>query len=762
MLMLILRYLISNWHFVGLMFAPYLLAANCLPEDSDNQNDNGSPILADRDGDGICDPDAPLDVTGCIGFDNCPDTANPDQEDTDGNGVGDACESAGSTGSISGRIVPIEDRIALSVMRDGRRVAAFAGGCAPHVPDELLVVYEDDSDDARREIEATRSMQLMTASPSGIHRYLCDRWPCATTNQKRYLSLLHRAKALRQLPGVRFAEINGRRYPARVPNDPLYEGNQQWHYEAINLPQAWDITVGDEGIVLGLVDTGVLLDHPDLQGRLLPGFDFISDEATANDGDGRDDDPDDPGDSTFGSSSFHGTHVTGTMAAASDNGVGVAGVTWNCKVLPVRAIGVGFGSVADIVEGMLYAGGLPNASGTVPDQPVRVLNLSLGGVSGEAESPIERAAIQDLVAAGITVIAASGNQGSSDPAPPAFYPESISVGAVDATLGRASYSNYGETLDIVGPGGKRGRDDNDDGFDDGVFSTKGDDSGDAIEFTYGLLEGTSMACPHITGVIGLMLSVNPDLTTDEVRSILLGTAIDLGDTGRDDEFGYGLVDAEAAVIAAQNHDIPTLPDDPDGTDDPEEPMLSLSTEDVDLGLVSKTDVVSVSNGGTGTLNIINVTPLTDDEGDWLSVTTSGSDDTTNITTIEITIDREGLEPNFYTGVLLIEAVGLTPTLVFVEMEVPEITFQGTIIIEAIDARTNEVVATTETTDLDNFDYVFNALPPGRYTLMAGTDFDGDGEICEDDDLCGMFEDTVTVVADEISSDLDFLVSPPAP
>jgi len=188
----------------------------------------------------------------------------------------------------------------------------------------------------------------------------------------------------------------------------------------------------------------------------------------------------------------------------------------------------------------------------------------------------------------------------------------------------------------------------------------------------------------------------------------------------------------------------------------------LSTADVDLGLVSKTDIVSVSNGGAGMLNIFNITPLTDDDGDWLSVATSGSDDTTNVTTLEITIDREGLEPNSYGGVLLIEAVGLTPVLVTVVMEVPEITFQGTIIIEAIDLRTAEVVATTETTDLENFDYVFNALPVGQYTLIAGTDFDGDGKICEDDDLCGMFEDTITVLENETTGELDFLVSPAAP
>ncbi len=774
MFMLILRYLLTHIQWVAVALAPYFIAANCLPPESDN----GNPTTADRDGDGVCDPGADAGTSAdCSGVDNCPDTPNADQPDADGDLVGDACDNCpdlanadqadadadgigdeceGPSGSISGRVIPIEDRSILSVMRNGRRSAAFAGERFPHVPDELLVVYEDVTEDRRRQIESTRRITLVSSSPSGIHRYRCPNWPCADTAQKRYLMLLHEAKTLRQQPGVRFAEPNGWRYPARVPNDPLYEGNQQWHFEAINLPQAWDITLGDESIILALADTGVLLDHPDLQGKLVSGYDFITDLDTANDGDGMDDNPDDPGDSLFGNSSFHGTHVTGTLAAATDNGAGVAGVTWNCRVMPVRTLGVAGGSVADIVEGMLFAGGLPNASGTVPDEPARVLNLSLGGVADEPEDPIERAAVQDLVAAGVTVIAAAGNQGSMLPAPPAFYPETISVGAVNAALDRASYSNFGETLDIMGPGGRISRDDNNDGISDGIYSTTGSDSGGTIELDFGFLEGTSMACPHITGIVGLMLSVNPGLTPDEVRRVLLGTAVDLGDPGRDDEFGYGLVDPQAAVEAAQNGDIPDLPDGPDG----DEPIIALSTETVDFGLIGDDQSVNVSNDGSGTLNIISVTALADDGGDWLSVSTSGSDDTTNVTTIEISVDREGLDPDVYTGGVLIQGEDLAPTLIARRMEIPNITFLGTIVIEAVDADSGEVLASTGTTDADDFEYAFNDLPVGTYLLIAGTDLDGDGEICEEDDLCGSFDELVTVLAGEQITGLDFLVSAP--
>ena len=301
---------------------------------------------------------------------------------------------------------------------------------------------------------------------------------------------------------------------------------------------------------MAVVDTGVLLDHPDLQGRLVAGYDFISDPLSANDGDGIDDDPDDPGDSTIGNSSFHGTHTAGIIAATTNNAFGVAGSTWNCKVMPIRTLGIFGGTVADEVEGMLFAGGLPNASGTVPEELAQVINLGLGGSAGQAESAIERAAIQDLVQIGVTVIAAAGNQGSSLPAPPASYPETISVGAINASFERAIYSNYGSTLDIMGPGGRISRDDNEDGIPDGIFSTGGDDSSGKIVPVFGFLEGTSMACAHVSGVAALMLSVHAELTPAQTRALLRTTAEDLGIPGQDDMFGFGLVDAAAAVVAA--------------------------------------------------------------------------------------------------------------------------------------------------------------------------------------------------------------------
>lgn len=768
LLWLVVRFLWSNIHWVAVIFGPYLIATTIStnpPSDNSNANDNQTPT-ADRDDDGI--PDADDNCASAVnpqqedadadGFgdlcDNCPQQPNPDQADADGDGLGDVCAQPG--GSVSGRIVPIEAVTALSVQRNGRRVPAFSGAAAPHQPDELLVVYEKGLSTAkRRSIQQSRSLTLISSSPSGIHRYRCPAPACADTPQKRYLSLLHEARRLQEQPGVLFAEPNYRRHPQIIPADEQY-ASQEWHFDAINLPDAWDTSTGSANVILALVDTGTLLDHPDLAGKLVDGFDFISSTTTANDGDGIDDDPDDPGDSTVGGSTFHGTHVAGTLGAATDNDLGVAGICWDCSVMPVRALGVGGGSVADIVEGVRFAGGLSNISGRVPQQSARVVNLSLGGVAGEPESDIERAAIQELVAAGVTVVAAAGNEGSSLPAPPASYPETISVGAVDALLRRAGYSNFGETLDIMAPGGRLSRDDNNDGIQDGIFSTKGSDRDGAIEFTYDFQEGTSMACPHVSGVIGLLLSIDPTLTPEEIRLILLGTAQDLGAPARDDQFGYGLLDARAAAQAAEDGEIPELPDDGEG---PTDPILTLSTNDVDFGLVGNSQDVAVTNSGDGVLDVTSVTDFEDDRGAWLSTTTSGTNDTTTVTTITITVNREGLEPGVYTGTILVQALDVVPVAISVRMEIPQITFVGTILVEAVVADSGQVMARTSTSDAEDFVYTFANLPAGTYMITAGTDNDGDQMICEEDDLCGSFSDPVTVAQDESAEDIDILVSP---
>ncbi len=177
---------------------------------------------------------------------------------------------------------------------------------------------------------------------------------------------------------VEFAEPNYIQQALRVPNDEFYDS--QWHYELINLPEAWDLTIGDEKVIVAVIDTGALLEHPDLSPRLIDGFDFIMDPGIAGDGDGPDSNANDPGDDPRGqSSSFHGTHVAGTIGAATNNGDGVAGVTWQARIMPLRALGIGGGTTFDITQAILYAAGLPNASGEVPPERAHIINMSLGG-----------------------------------------------------------------------------------------------------------------------------------------------------------------------------------------------------------------------------------------------------------------------------------------------------------------------------------------------------------------------------------------------
>ncbi len=219
-----------------------------------------------------------------------------------------------------------------------------------------------------------------------------------------------------------------------------------------------------------MVDTGVRSDHPDLRGKLVAGFDFINDPGRANDGDGIDPDPFDPGDRIGASltGSFHGTHVAGTIGAASENVEGVAGVTWRARIMPLRVLGVGGGTVFDIAQAIKFAVGVPNASGTLPDRPAAVINLSLT-VLGEA--PILRDAVDQATAAGALVVAAAGNTASDALLTPAAFENSLSVAAVDPLGALAPYSNFGPRIDLTAPGGSTRVDLNGDSFPDGVLST---------------------------------------------------------------------------------------------------------------------------------------------------------------------------------------------------------------------------------------------------------------------------------------------------
>ncbi|MCH8964749.1 MAG: S8 family serine peptidase, partial [Planctomycetes bacterium] len=208
------------------------------------------------------------------------------------------------------------------------------------IPSELLVKFDQGlSEVARRSLIEGSGLEVLQKSPSGVYR--CRKAAPKNGRAAQAVDTIRMVQTFQDMPGVRVAEPNYRYFPARVPNDEFFD--LQWNHPLINLPDAWDITTGDPSVIIAVVDTGILGDHPEISARLIAGYDFISDPSSARDGDGIDADPTDEGDLSGGpgASSFHGTHVTGILGAVSDNGVDIAGVTWGCPIMPVRALGVG-------------------------------------------------------------------------------------------------------------------------------------------------------------------------------------------------------------------------------------------------------------------------------------------------------------------------------------------------------------------------------------------------------------------------------------
>jgi serine protease len=295
--------------------------------------------------------------------------------------------------------------------------------------------------------------------------------------------------------------------------------------------------------------------HEDLYGRYVGGYDMISSAEVANDGDLRDPDPSDMGDdcNSFESSSWHGTHVAGTIAAAANNGIGVTGINWQSKILPVRVLGCGGGYTSDIVDGIRWSVGLPvpNAVNNPPVTQAKIINLSLGGRYTCPWSMQD--AIDAARARGAVVVAAAGNN-AVDAA--TFAPAScmgvITVGATNRSGKQARYSNYGNLLELSAPGGEivavsQGYD-----FTGGIASTVGFGYSYPPTSEYAYYEGTSMAAPHVSGVVSLMYSINPQLTADLAARILQSTASPFSVQAPCSQCGSGILHAGRAVTAADS------------------------------------------------------------------------------------------------------------------------------------------------------------------------------------------------------------------
>ena len=493
----------------------------------------------------------------------------------------------------------------------------------------------------------------------------------------------------------------------------------------IQLPGAWDVTTGDADVLVAVIDTG-RTDHPDLTSRQIDGFDFITDLAISGDGDGIDPDPTDVGDGTgVSASSFHGSHVAGTVAAATNNGLGVSGTTWFTRVMQVRALGLGgVGSDFDIANAIRFAARLGNNSGQLPAERADIINMSFGG-------PEFSETVADAVAAarneGVLLVAASGNENTSVPYYPAGLDGAVSVGAVDLDRGRAPYSNFGVTLDFVAPGGNTAVDRNGDGFVDGVLSTIFDDRTATVEPIYAFYQGTSMAAPHVAGVAALMLAVNPTLTPDQLETALASTAEDLGTPGRDDVFGHGLINAQAAVLAAQGG-VAT------------EALLALSAGTLNFNGVLDTLTVQVSNFGSEPLTVGPIAATTQSGGDWLSVSTIASTDPLkDISALIVSVDRAGLADGRYLGAVEMNSNGGSRDVqVIMQVRASPTVNESDIFILAVDPVTLETVTQVAQTATTELNYTLDELPPGAYLVAAGTDDDDDGFICGPGEICGAY------------------------
>jgi serine protease len=565
---------------------------------------------------------------------------------------------------------------------------------------------------------------------------------------------LRMVAGLRARADVASADPNYVFHPTYLPTDPdafctPEAANppchhwQQWHYGRIGVPQAWDAEpTRGAGVIVAVIDTGVLLAHPELEGKLTTptdGYDFVSDPTAARDGNGIDSNPNDPGDDArAGQSSYHGTHVTGTIVAAASNGRGGAGIAFGAKVMPVRALGVGGGTSSDIIQAVRYAAGRANASGKLPTRRADVANLSFGCI--DCYSATEEAEYQAARDAGVILVAAAGNDGKAVDSYPAAYPSVISVGAVTSATptALASYSNTGPTVALVAPGGDN-LDRDGDGKPDMVFSTWVDDSTTpgTQKPVYAFMAGTSMASPHVAGVVALMKAACPTLGPDQLRFILTaGKMTDpVGAAPRNDTFGYGLVDAAKGVQAALLE-----------CDKPVPPSLTATPARFVFAPAQDSKLVSLATSGGDRSVVVTVTSV-DPGAAWLTVERDAVD-ANGLGTYRLTVNRSdaALAANgTYAATVLFGASSGTVLPVLVSVTVgPTASGPGGGFAYVLLFTCNDFGQPLKDQGEDagfagggGFRYDFPLLVSGRYCMVAGTDDDNDGAICGEGEACSI-------------------------
>ena len=344
----------------------------------------------------------------------------------------------------------------------------------------------------------------------------------------------------------RYATVDNTSEPVKI-NDPKM--NRMWSLtgeKGVSALEAWGTTRG-KGVTVAVLDSGITA-HPDLDANVLPGYDFIAESAFSNDGNGRDSDPTDAGNWTVDNQCFtgskatasdwHGTHVAGTIAAIANNNEGIAGVAPEAKIVPVRVLGACGGFDSDITDGIIWAAGGSVRGVPANQNPAQVINMSIGS-EGTCTTPYRQAIAQANKRGSIVVVAAGNNNFDASKSSPGNCEDVITVGATDKNGKRSYFSNYGSRVDVSAPGGDRRY------WGGGILSTLNAGKTAPGKADYAEYQGTSMAAPHVAGIVALMKAVDPKLTYAQAKKALQSTS--QGVECDQSACGSGIVNAARAV-----------------------------------------------------------------------------------------------------------------------------------------------------------------------------------------------------------------------
>ncbi|MDX1756494.1 MAG: S8 family peptidase [Marinobacter sp.] len=636
-------------------------------------------------------------------------------------------------------------RYVLTIAAEGSGVSSNVSFQEPElVPNEAVVMLQDEpaQGGSARALEVTARLSAAQARDLGQGMWRLTRSQPVALQQGAAADAatlrrqtLEWVETLNRQPGVTAEPNYLLRAQAVTPdNDDLYR--LQWHYPLISLPVAWQAApdAGD-GIGIAVMDTGLFSMaptsygnwHPDIDANVVPFtgeiLDYVSgslDIDQEDDGQ-RDTNPADPGDGRAQNSSFHGTHVAG-IAAGVDNTTGILGVAPQATLYPVRVLGKdGVGSSGDLIAALNWAS-------TRSD--IDVINLSLGGLPN---SDTLKAAIDQAYANGKLLVAAAGNSGTDTPTYPAAFANVVGVGAVDAGKQRASYSNIGPSVDLVAPGGDASRDGNLDGNADLVISTWGDDSVSPPEPRYAGLQGTSMASPHVAGVYALMKgsanSMGEDVTPNQFFALLNSGSI-TDDLGSESEYGAGLINAIKAVDAALNGNIPTVL------------AASPSALQFTAAVIQQPLRFQVYPDGE-TVEIQAVQDLPP----WLSLSPELVVGQPSPAEVQVSVDTSLLDPNTnYAADLRITYEGsssgqrLNVPITVLRQDEADQRDAGrhyVLLLNTDQERSLVDQVTVEASD-GRYRFAFDELDTGQYFLVAGTDMDNNGFICENGEACAEY------------------------